>query len=49
VNAPGLDRFGRVIDQDWVNTATGASTDRFQYAYDRAGNVLERPTSSTPP
>ena len=36
----GLDRFGRVIDQNWVATATGTSTDRFQYAYDRAGNRL---------
>jgi RHS repeat-associated protein len=36
----GLDRFGRVIDQNWVNTGTGASTDRSQYAYDRSGDVL---------
>ena len=38
----GLDRFGRVIDQNWVNTntPTPTSTDRFQYAYDRDGNVL---------
>ncbi len=36
----GLDRFGRVIDQNWVNTTTGVSTDRFQYAYDANSNVL---------
>ena len=36
----GLDRFGRVIDQFWLNTATSITTDRFQYAYDRNGNVL---------
>lgn len=36
----GLDRFGRVIDQNWVNTSTGTSTDRFQYGYDRNSNVL---------
>jgi YD repeat-containing protein len=36
----GLDRFGRVADQNWVNTSTGVSTDRFQYGYDRSGNVL---------
>jgi RHS repeat-associated protein len=36
----GLDRFGRVIDQFWLNTATATTTDRFQYAYDRDGNVL---------
>ena len=36
----GLDRFGRVIDQNWVNTDTDVSTERFQYAYDADGNVL---------
>jgi RHS repeat-associated protein len=36
----GLDRFGRVIDQYWLNTGTGVATDRFQYGYDRDGNVL---------
>jgi YD repeat-containing protein len=36
----GLDRFGRVIDQFWLNTGTGQATDRFQYGYDRDGNVL---------
>jgi RHS repeat-associated protein len=40
----GLDRFGRVIDQNWynTNTSTSTSTDRFQYGYDRDGNVLWR-------
>ena len=36
----GLDRFGRVIDQNWVNTSTGVSNDRMQYGYDADGNVL---------
>jgi RHS repeat-associated protein len=36
----GLDRFGRVIDQNWIKDGTTNNTDRFQYAYDRAGNVL---------
>ena len=36
----GLDRYGRVIDQNWVNTDTDVSTERFQYAYDADGNVL---------
>ena len=36
----GLDRFGRVIDQNYVNTSTGVSTDRFQFAYDRNSNAL---------
>src|SRR5205814_941374 len=38
----GLDRFGRVIDQNWVNGTTGLSTDRLQYGHDRDGNVLYR-------
>jgi YD repeat-containing protein len=36
----GLDRFGRVIDQNWYNTATTSSVDRYQYGYDRNSNVL---------
>jgi len=36
----GLDRFGRVIDQFWLNTSTSTATDRFQYGYDRDSNVL---------
>jgi RHS repeat-associated protein len=38
----GLDRFGRVVDQRWLVTATGTATDRFQYVYDRDGNALAR-------
>jgi RHS repeat-associated protein len=36
----GLDRFGRVVDQRWIITATGTATVRTQYGYDRDGNVL---------
>ncbi|HZL35880.1 MAG TPA: RHS repeat-associated core domain-containing protein, partial [Tepidisphaeraceae bacterium] len=36
----GLDRFGRNIDQNWLNTSTGVSTDRFQYGFDTSSNVL---------
>jgi hypothetical protein len=37
----GLDRFGRVTDQYWLNTASSPNAiDRFQYGYDRDGNVL---------
>jgi RHS repeat-associated protein len=36
----GLDRFGRVIDQYWVQA--GQATDRFQYTYDQDGNRLTR-------
>ncbi len=38
----GLDRFGRVIDQNWFNATTSTSTDRFQYGYDQNSNVLYR-------
>jgi RHS repeat-associated protein len=38
----GLDRFGRVVDQRWIDTATGAATDRFQYGYDRDSNRTYR-------
>jgi len=36
----GLDQFGRVIDQNWWNGSTISSTDRFQYGFDRANQVL---------
>jgi RHS repeat-associated protein len=36
----GLDRFGRVVDQNWFNTSTSSSTDDFQYGYDRDSNLL---------
>jgi hypothetical protein len=38
----GLDRFGRVVEQNWYNTATLSSTDDFQYGYDRDSNVQYR-------
>src|SRR5438105_1342147 len=38
----GLDRFGRVIDQYWLNSSTSTATDRFQYGYDRDSNRLYR-------
>ncbi len=36
----GLDRFGRVIDQRWRKLSDGTHPDRFEYAYDRAGQKL---------
>jgi RHS repeat-associated protein len=36
----GLDRFGRVVDQNWYNTSTSSSTDDFQYGYDQNSNML---------
>ena len=37
----GLDRFGRVIDQNWTKSGTGAVA-RYQYGYDRDGDALYR-------
>ena len=34
----GLDRFGRVVEQLWVNTSTSTVLDDFQYSYDVLGN-----------
>jgi RHS repeat-associated protein len=36
----GLDRFGRVVDQNYWNPTSHTSTDRFQYGYDRVGETL---------
>jgi RHS repeat-associated protein len=36
----GLDRFGRVIDQNWIKDGTTTVTERFEYGYDRNGDVL---------
>ena len=43
----GLDRFGRVVDQKWVNTVHTPTRiyDEYKYTYDADGNVL---TKSTP-
>jgi RHS repeat-associated protein len=38
----GLDRFGRVVEQNWYDAATGTSTDDFLYGYDADGDVLYR-------
>jgi RHS repeat-associated protein len=38
----GLDRFGRVVDQRWMVSSTGTTNDRYQYGFDRDGNVLYR-------
>jgi len=38
----GLDAFGRVVDDQWVNTGTSTITDEFQYGYDVDSNVLWR-------
>jgi RHS repeat-associated protein len=38
----GLDRFGRVVDQNWYDVTTSTSTDDFQYGYDRDSNALYR-------
>ena len=40
----GLDRFGRVTDNQWFGYATGSNVDldRIRYGYDRAGNRIWR-------
>src|SRR5439155_11550388 len=38
----GFDRFGRIVDQQWTNGAGTSNLDRYQYAYDRAGNRIYR-------
>ena len=35
----GLDRFGRTVDQRWIN-GSNVDIDRFKYSYDRNDNVL---------
>ena len=41
-NLIGLDRFGRIVDQNWTITGVEANgdVDRYQYGYDRDSNVL---------
>ena len=36
----GLDRFGRVIDQNWLKTSNGTNFSREQLGFDRDSNVL---------
>ncbi len=38
----GLDRFGRITDQRWINTSTSTATDQFFYGYDRDSNPTYR-------
>lgn len=38
----GLDRFGRVAEQLWLNTNTNTATDDFNYTYDADSNVLTK-------
>jgi RHS repeat-associated protein len=35
----GLDRFGRVVDQRWIEGGTATDVDRFQLGYDANGNL----------
>ena len=41
------DRFGRIIDQKWTNSAGSTTFDRYQYAYDRGGNRTSKANSQT--
>ncbi len=35
----GLDQFGRIVDQNWINSAAGVSTNNLTYSYDANSNV----------
>ncbi len=35
----GLDRFGRIVDQNWKSVSSGQSVDNFTYSYDANSNV----------
>src|SRR5579862_1493047 len=45
----GLDRFGRIAEQKWKNTAGTKILDDYQYAYDRNGNTTSRAVRPTSP
>jgi RHS repeat-associated protein len=38
----GLDRFGRVVDQNWYNSNPANAKEEYQYSYDRDSNRLSR-------
>jgi hypothetical protein len=37
-----LDRFGRVVEQNWYDPSTSSSVSDYTYGYDRNSNVLCR-------
>jgi hypothetical protein len=39
---PGLDRFGRIVEQKWTDGAGATTLDHFSYTYDRNGNRLTK-------
>jgi RHS repeat-associated protein len=41
-NWSAWDRFGRIVNQEWVNTASNYWHDRYRYTYDRNSNPLSR-------
>ena len=43
----GLDRFGRVVDQKWQNTAASTTFDRYTYSYDANSNRLYKENTVT--
>jgi RHS repeat-associated protein len=46
-NVTGLDRFGRVVDQIWKNSADEV-LDHYTYTYDRAGNRVSKANALNP-
>ena len=46
---PGLDTFGRVINQQWLDANNGnGEVDGYQYTYDADGNVLSKVNAFDP-
>src|SRR5699024_6260664 len=43
----GWDRFGRVTDQSWTNSAASTTFDQYKYAYDKSGNRSYRQNTTT--
>jgi len=44
----GIDPFGRVVDQRWVNySGTPTDVDRYQYGYDRDSNRVWKTNTTT--
>jgi hypothetical protein len=45
----GLDRFGRIVDQDWYHASNGSQTDDFQYAWIHRADTKRLTNTGTTP
>ena len=48
IEITGLDRFGRIVEDAYINALTGQYTDDFAYTYNRDSNVLTEDYSLNP-